>query len=218
MNWYDAGEPPFGRGKKQKEFPDALAIAILSAYAEQNTCYIAIVSQDQDMKKACDRFSSLMYFQSLPVLTELLLSAEDSRIATFRAVLDGSSDKLTEAAYEATIDLSFYHNGDYSHIEDSEIRALNIADVRIVALGEHECTVAFDAVIDVRHRVEWSEPGPDGEEDRRRETVTNDYDLSGTAKISFDATTNQVAGIPYVAFDSDEVETKDIPPLWDRWR
>lgn len=56
MDWYDAGEPPFGTGTKRKEFPDAFAIAILSAYAEQHSCYVAVVSQDRDFKKACDRF------------------------------------------------------------------------------------------------------------------------------------------------------------------
>jgi hypothetical protein len=45
MNWYDAADPPFDKGKKRKEFPDAFTIAILSAYAEQNSCYIAVVSQ-----------------------------------------------------------------------------------------------------------------------------------------------------------------------------
>jgi hypothetical protein len=218
MNWYDATEPPFDKGKKRKEFPDAFAIAILSAYAEQNQCYIAVVSHDPDLKKACDRFPSLMYFQSLPVLTELLLSEEDGRIATFRAVLDSCIDKIAEAAYEATIDLSFYHSNDYSNIEDSEVSDLNIADMRIVALGEHECTIAFDAVIEVRHRVEWSEPGPDGETDHQRETVINNYDVSGTAKVSFDAATNALAGIPYVALNEEEIEATDIPPFWNRWR
>jgi hypothetical protein len=127
MNWYDATEPPFGPGGKRKEFPDAFIIAILSAYAEQHSCYIAVVSPDQDMKKACDRFSSLLYFQSLPVLTELLLSAEDSRMATFQAVLDRSIVKIAEVAYEAAHDVSFYHSNDYSNIQDSELHWENMS-------------------------------------------------------------------------------------------
>ena len=64
MNWYDSSVPPFGPGAKRKDFPDALAVAMLEAYAAQNACYIAVVSSDTDMRKACDRFPSLMYFHS----------------------------------------------------------------------------------------------------------------------------------------------------------
>jgi hypothetical protein len=221
MNWYDAGEPPFDKGKKRKEFPDAFAIAILASYAEQHGCYVAVVAHDPDLKKACDRFPSLMYFQSLPVLTELLLSAEDSRVAAFRAALDSSSsiDKIAEAAYEAAIDVTFYHGNEYSEIRDNEVRDLTLTDVRIVALGEHECTIAFDAVIRVAHKVEWFEPtGPDGEMERTGETVTRDYDVSGTAKVSMDAKTNALLDIPFMRLNEEEIKAIDIPPFWDRWR
>jgi hypothetical protein len=39
-------------------------------------------------------------------------------------------DRLAEAAYEATIDVSFHHGNDYSEIADSEVRELDIVDVR----------------------------------------------------------------------------------------
>src|SRR5712692_8192902 len=35
MNWYEKARPPFGSGKKRKEFPDAFAIAALAGYAQQ---------------------------------------------------------------------------------------------------------------------------------------------------------------------------------------
>jgi hypothetical protein len=221
MNWYDANEPPFDKAKKRKEFPDAFAIAILAAYAEEHTCYIAVVSHDSDLKKACDRFPSLMYFQSLPVLTELLLAEEDGRIATFRAALDtaAAAEKIALAAYGQTTYLTFYHRDSYSHIDWSEVSDLSITDMRIVALGEHECTIAFDAVIDVQHRVEWSEPGPDRETYYNHDTVTTNYEVSGTAKVSFHAKTNEVIGVPYVSITEEEivVDPSDIPPYRGQW-
>ena len=219
MNWYDAVEPPFDKGEKRKEFPDAFAIAILSAYAEQHRCYVAVVSQDTDLKKACDRFLSLMYFHSLPFLTELLLSAEDSRIGTLRAILDSSIDKIAEAAYEeAASDLSFYGNNDYSEIRESEVRDLKISDMRIVALGGHECTIAFDAVIRVAHEVEWFEPGPAGQPERHDATATEDYDVSGTAKVSLDEKTHALLSVPSVVLDVEEIEAITVPPFWRHWR
>jgi hypothetical protein len=218
MNWCDAAEPPFDKGKKRKEFPDAFAIAILSAYAEQHSCYVAVVSQDLDFKKACDRFPSLMYFQSLPVLTELLLSADDSRVSMLRGVLDAAIDTIAEAAYEATFDLSFYASHGYSEIRESEVQELDIADMRVVALGEHECTIAFDAVIRVAHDVEWFETGPDNEPESHHETAKKEYDVSGTAKVSLDEKTNTVVSVPFAALNEEEIEvTGSLPPFWARW-
>jgi hypothetical protein len=218
MSWYHAMDPPFDKGKKRKEFPDAFAVAILSKYAEQNSCYIAVVSHDPDFKKACDRFPSLMYFQSVPVLTELLLAAEDSRIAAIRAILDSSVDKIAEAVYPHTSLLSFYSTNDYSELETSEVRELTITDARIVALGEHECTIAFDAVLNVGHDVRWHEPtGPDGDMQRIGESVERYYDVSGTAKVLLDAKTNVLLEVPYVALNEDEIKADDIPPYWYRW-
>lgn len=219
MGWYDAAEAPFGKGDKRKEFPDAFTVDILSLYAKQHNCYIAVVSGDQDLKKACDRFPSLMYFQSLPVLTELLLSTEDNRLAAVRATIDESIDKIAEVAYEAATELSFHSSSnDISTIAYSEVVELSMVDTRVVALGEHEATVLFDAIIRVRHGVYWSEPGPDGEVDEQHETVTNPYDVSGTVKVSLDPNTNALVGVPYVALNEEEIEATDLPPFWSRWR
>lgn len=38
MRWYKHQEAPFGPNGKQKEFPDAIAIAILSAYGRADQC------------------------------------------------------------------------------------------------------------------------------------------------------------------------------------
>jgi PIN domain len=62
MDWYDQSLAPFREGKKRKEFPDALAISLLAAYAEKHHCFIAVASEDQDFKGACERFPNLLYF------------------------------------------------------------------------------------------------------------------------------------------------------------
>src|SRR6266478_4174600 len=86
MDWYDSILPPFREGKKRKEFPDAFAISILEAYARTTGCVVAVVSDDSDLKFACDRLHSLLYFQSLPALTELLL-ADPLRIEALRTAI-----------------------------------------------------------------------------------------------------------------------------------
>jgi len=217
MNWYDQNQAPFGKGTKRKEFPDAFAIAMLSTYAEQQRIYIAVVSGDGDMKAACDRYPSLMYFESLPVLTELLLKAEDERVAAIRLALDAGIETIRNAAAEATIDVSFYMSDDYIEIDRSDIEDITIGEMNIVALGEHECTITFKALIEAKHWFKWEEPGPEGESERSTDTVKDSYDVSGTAKVSLDQKANAILSVPYISIDNDEIEIREVPYRFRRW-
>ena len=69
MKSYDAAEAPFNAGKKRKEFPDAFAVEMLDAHAQEEKIYMAVVSSDPDFQSACQRYSSLLYFRALPRLT-----------------------------------------------------------------------------------------------------------------------------------------------------
>jgi PIN domain len=51
MEWYHRGRGPFGP-KKQKEFPDAIALAAILNFSKREKCSIAVVSQDSDFKRA----------------------------------------------------------------------------------------------------------------------------------------------------------------------
>lgn len=108
MHWYDRITPPFREGKKRKEFPDAFAIAIIEAYARKTGATVAVVSDDKDIKLACDRFSSLLYFKSLPELTELLLS-DSEKLGRIRESLLLDLGALEEAAFNAADVLHYYH-------------------------------------------------------------------------------------------------------------
>ena len=99
MLWYEMTTAPFREGKKRKEFPDAFSIAMLEAYAAKEKLHVAVVSADPDFKEACQRFNCLLHFQSLPRLTELLLS-EDARVEKMRSAIDAQIDVLLEATAE----------------------------------------------------------------------------------------------------------------------
>jgi hypothetical protein len=215
MAWYDAVLPPFDLGEKRKEFPDAFAIASMAEYAKRNACYVAVVSNDNDFKKACVRFPSLMHFQSLPDLTELLLSTEDGRIADLRDVLARNLDKIGEKVLEEATDL-FFHS-EYSDIVESDVNELTIMDLRVVALGQRDCTITFDAKIKVDLTVTWMDVHSDDRQEERHETVRREFEISGTAKVTFDAKTNALLDVPFVALNQQEIEATRMPPMWPSW-
>ena len=57
--------PPFGMGKKRKEFPDAIAAHSLLNWAKENRKKISIISNDKDWMKFCERHESVQYFETI---------------------------------------------------------------------------------------------------------------------------------------------------------
>jgi hypothetical protein len=45
---------PFGSGRKKEQFPDAIAVAVLRQWCEENDCTVEVVSGDGDWQRACD--------------------------------------------------------------------------------------------------------------------------------------------------------------------
>lgn len=209
MRWYDQATPPFREGKKRREFPDAFAIAMLEAYARREQIHIAVVSGDDDFKQACQRFGSLLHFVSLPRLTELLLS-DDERLQKTRAALEAKQELIEEAILDEVPAVTFYHVSERFEVHDVEVEELNIVEQSVVALGDGECTIAFDASVVVRATIRWEEFHEDGVEGRERE-VDDLVILSGTAKVSYDATSGAVSKVILVKFDDDEAPITESP-------
>jgi hypothetical protein len=210
MGWYDRVEPPFREGKKQKEFPDAFAIAMLAAYARREQAYIAVVSTDQDFKAACERRSSLLYFRSLPRLTEVLLS-DDDRVDRLRKTIEQDVDLVAEAIMENLADFHYYHNNDFFRIGDVNYEEVDFADLSIVAIGDSECTVAFEASVKVKADLLWQERGEDDYPEDEKVTIREPAPISGTAKLTLNDTAAKVVGVSSIAFDSTEIEITKSP-------
>ena len=54
IDWYFEIRPPFAKGKKEKEFPDAFIISVLDQYHKKHNASIAVISLDGDFRKACE--------------------------------------------------------------------------------------------------------------------------------------------------------------------
>jgi hypothetical protein len=107
MGWYDIGRAPFGLGKKRKEFPDALAVAALASAADEMKCEVAVISQDDDLKKACAHYSRLLHFSSLAAFTEAILMA-DSRVGALKTMLVGNTAIVEQAIRKSFVECAFF--------------------------------------------------------------------------------------------------------------
>lgn len=212
MNWYDAVLPPFDKGKKRKEFPDAFAIALLDAYANKNEKYIAVVSSDHDFKAACVRFPKLMYFDSLPRLTEFLIS-EENNLDRFRNSIQDGIELLSESIDRLAADLSYYHSNGELEFYDLDLQPCIVEKFNIVAIGNHECTVTFEALLSAEVEFEWQgwwdrdDEGPE----RMRGWVSDESIISGSAKLIFDSQTGELTKVGFVDLDDGEIEVNGEP-------
>lgn len=211
MHWYDRITPPFREGKKRKEFPDAFAIAIIEAHARKAGDTIAVVSEDTDMKLACDRFSSLLYFKSLPALTELLLS-DSEKLDKIRASLLEDISALEEAAHEAVEGLEYYHTDRDYKIKRTKLHGVSIHDVRVVAIGAGECTLTFDCELEAEHLLEWNEWDHYRDDYHEEEGwVIERSPFSGTAKVALDPKTGSISEVTYFDLETGDIEVQENP-------
>jgi len=203
MQWYDSGRAPFGKGKKRKEFPDAFAVAAVSEYAVQNDVAVAVVSQDSDMGSACDHFPSLLHFPSLPAYTEAILS-KDTRLEETRLLLTKNEDAIVEHFCEAFCELGFYLEvpGE-SELEEVDVTELDLPELRIVALGKAECTVAFDAHVSFKAR--FSCYDPETYESRGSCTAEDSTSITGVAKVRFTDAWDEIDEVFSVKLDKEDI-------------
>ncbi len=208
MRWYDKVEAPFKEGKKRKEFPDAFAIQMLDAYAQKEKLYIAVVSGDQDLKLACQRYSGLLYFQTLPRLTELLLS-DDARVEKLRLAIQDKLSLIEEAIFEELQALDFHHRSDRFEVHGYDSVESEGVEVSIVAIGDGECTVAFDTVQAMDFDMRWEDDTEDGVRTFQRD-VKERVELSGTAKLSF-TEDFAMSEVSVLSFDQRSVPLSETP-------
>ncbi len=217
MNWYDSVAAPFREGKKRKEFPDAFALALLDSYANKTACYVAVVSEDRDFKLACERFPNLLHFQSLPRLTEVLLMKED-QVSEIRESIDKGIAALEFAVRDELGGLSFYHVERRFEIYDTSLSEPSVIHFSVVAIGDYECTITFEAEFEAEHQLQWEE-WSDSEEgsERIRRWIAESVTITGTAKVSFDPKAGNLAAVIYVTLDDSEVEVTKTPREYLVW-
>ena len=215
MDWYDGRLPPFRGGSKQKEFPDALAIAMLAHCAKSQSWTIAVVSNDGDLKLACERFSPLSHFSSLSRLTEHLVSGA-SNIEKLRTLVQSHLPVLEADLLPVVEALRFGHvNWEYSVIE-TVVHNVWITDFRVLAVGESDCTIAFEGEGDVEALLAWSEVDtPEGSLIESQRRLMEQFEFSGSAKARLAPHQSEVEGFTLVTIEHNAVDLTESPK--DYW-
>ena len=143
MQRYFKGLPPFSAaGKKKFEFPDAVALMAVEAWAIRNETKAIVCSRDNDWKSYCRESPSLLYVEDLGDALGLFQLEEARDICKHLSQrykdgeLGGLNDSLDEAL-DAELDAtefypqassSFGFRLDYSFVPSREAFALELID------------------------------------------------------------------------------------------
>ena len=214
MEWYDRASPPFGKGKKRKEFPDALAVAIVLRYAKEHSTAVAVVSHDNDMAQACGLYPELLHFGSLPSYTEATLLSANNFSSAKETVL-ATQDDIEDCFYEAACELDFCFDVGDCDIEDVHITDIFQPELRIVALGDKECTVSFEAYVDFE--ITYSLHSYELKVSHEGAKALASSEVTGSAKIQFSDNWGSVTDISAVTLDQDYVEATFTDASWDEY-
>lgn len=231
MTWYEQVKPPFGTGEKQKEFPDAFAVATLRAYAIQSGKPVAVVSTDGDFKKFCETEPLLSYYSSLDALTvDVVADAnEAAKIAKAESFALASIPAIKDLISSAFPDRGFWHQ-DAPGDEDENIDNIVVEectiepdDIQITGITAYGLTVSFHAEVTFTADVEYADPDSwvnmgDGDiryMHRCAGNVTDTTTIHGTVTLETDDQWEEVQEITNLTIKENYVTIRESAPQVD---
>lgn len=132
FSMYFRAKPPFGKGKKKSEFPDAACLLALENFAKTQKLKILAISTDTDWKSFCELSDVIYFVDTLELGLSILQRPDDGFISFLAEVSEASTefqDKITNAVR--------------SQVERWDF------DVRAVSSAQIECHVDWKDVKDV---------------------------------------------------------------------
>lgn len=225
MDWYDQQQPPFGPGQKEKEFPDAFALASALAHAKAKSTRIAVVSKDKDFTKFCAPHPEIPHFQDLDALTEAFIAEITTQVSAIKSILAAHPDAIVAQVRDAFPDLTFYPEEDIDgEVQDIEVRSVELDKVRVIAIDDEHfnCTIAFHADVDFSAYVEYGDPDTmiiDSSEDfrmplhMRAGTVTETATVSGSLTLEFDDEWKTILSATDLELEDRTINIESRPPI-----
>jgi hypothetical protein len=231
MTWYDQVKPPFGPGGKQKEFPDAFAVAALRTYAIHAGATVAVVSTDSDLKRFCDGEPLLRYYPSLNALTaEMVADAnEAAKTAKAGAFALASIPAIKDLISAAFPDRGFWHErapaDEDEDVENVAVEECTIdpEDIQVTGISADGLTVAFRAEVTFTADVAYADPDSwvnmgDGDiwyTHRCAGNVTDTTTIHGTVTIETDEEWQEVQEITNLTIKEDYITVREPAPQVD---
>ena len=102
---YFAGTPPFAKGDKKSEFPDAFAIAAIRSWSQTHLNAVFVISGDNDWKASFKNHPTIKIKDSIEALLEEFVEAE--KVTAIQEFLNSHRDQVEEMILRESEKLEF---------------------------------------------------------------------------------------------------------------
>ena len=190
LDWFFDKKPPFGEGKKEKEFPDALMISVLDKYCAKHKVKIAVISLDPDFLKACESRPNFEYFKSLAPYLEKSI-AEQTIVQRIHELLAEKDDVFRTgiiAHHFETLEFTVGQDWEGCCVSDLEDINVEVQEQSVIDLEGTKFTVAAEGFVSFKVNWERLEFSPYSElRDARRYTTSGRIRFTATVEMKADA-------------------------------
>jgi hypothetical protein len=233
---YFRSEPPFSEtGKKKNEFPDAIALISLEAWADKNRTRVIVVTSDNDWKNFCESSDNLYISDDLAEALGLFqlqdaddickYLSENYELGYLENVKEAIVDTLESEIYYSDIYGSIYAESPYRYeeeiteteINEFQFKVLEPPDIifRPINFNDNRLTVESKLNVDVNIECSFLFFVYDSfdKEDVGMGSSTKNIqtDLEIKVLITFVGNLNRIGG--EVEVDKVEIETKSFDSI-----
>ena len=123
LDRYLSKEPPFGKGKKKSEFPDAFALDAIKRWQEEQQRAVAVVSGDGDWRNALDGHEPITHFEKVEHFLDHVQSYE-SLYSYLKRFISANVESL-----QAGVKEGFEESGFFLYELDGDVERISVQSV-----------------------------------------------------------------------------------------
>jgi hypothetical protein len=153
---YFAHLPPFGEGKKKYEFPDAFVISALQRWCARSSNRIYVISDDEDMKSACEDHGRLLSLSKLEELLDLVSKDEEQLYPLLHKLFEENSDELESEIGKRFEELGFVVYDSEAEVSEVSVGSVKVTEVLLVKVDTNKTLLDDQAVFDITAEVDFS--------------------------------------------------------------
>ncbi len=167
MDGYFDVKAPFEMGAKKSEFPDAVIVSSLRNFAKANRCKVALVTDDNGLRLACEQSKELVAFDDTAPLLGSIIQAREVTVTKLNEGLRLRQPDIDKSVKRALPHCYFgLATDEYEDIEidvDSEF-VIDKSDYRVVGLTKTHAVIAGTVQISAEVAVVFKDPSRDIED------------------------------------------------------
>src|SRR6185369_12915940 len=147
FNAYFYRKPPFGKGKKKDEFPDAFALHSLENWCEARNERMYVVSVDGDMPKHCAESKNLIHLQKLAEFINVVELHDEVLAPSVDALIEDNASAIDDAITKEFTNQGFWIDDQEGDVNGVEVTHIERLDRLILEIDQNSAVVQVDSGI-----------------------------------------------------------------------